>query len=580
MCKNFGVPGNANGQDDAGAHTVYKKVSAKEPVRLKCSYCEQSFAPKSNRAIRPIARYFLSLSLPFATCPNSSCSNYGVNVFENYAAPGRPQRRHYHKVRESAVICRECKSSVPLGEKLGLRGGVGRKIEDVLAIVFAGVRIRRAAWYFEINENAYVRRLQRCGARLQSYHSWLNAGLLSPHAKVDFSQTARVYTDVMDVSLRRTGDVTRFRHLKVIFSVLAVNRTSYVLAAHPYFLPDRFGPSPEESYLDRIMGGRSKEFASKWDCLEHPVHIKYEGTPEDVHKHLPDVSRWGQGLYIRKGYAEIAHFLVIRKMLQRFKRIHFYMDGARELIQASMTALAQDIRAGRIEVALVQQDQRKGARPPAVRKNMGRIGSEERRRALHEVWEKTEAKVQEKFDERLLDGSASKADADPARPAAQAFKQAMLGAFSDGEWAWMRFPAPIGKQKEWRTLWLTRMPTKTFADAEELLLYATLQPVDTVMGAIRDRVLSYARPINRASQGRSFRKNYTNPQTAMAESSIHLLGRNYALMSKDGETIPAQELGLFTSRPPFASVKHLAPIVEQFRLGLTHAEKITRWRRR
>ena len=127
----------------------------------------------------------------------------------------------------------------------------------------------------------------------------------------------------------------------------------------------------------------------------------------------------------------------------------------------------------------------------------------------------------------------------------------MLGAFSDGEWAWMRYPAPIGKQKEWRTLWLTRMPTKTFADAEELLLYATLQPVDTVMGAIRDRVLSYARPINRAAQGRSFRKNYTNPQTAMAESSIHLLGRNYALMSKDGEDDPRAAAGPFhlTARP-------------------------------
>ena len=211
---------------------------------------------------------------------------------------------------------------------------------------------------------------------------------------------------------------------------------------------------------------------------------------------------------------------------------------------------------------------------------MGRIGSEERRRALHEVWEKTEAKVQEKFDEHSSDGSANKDDADPARPAAQAFKQAMLGAFSDGEWAWMRYPAPIGKQKEWRTLWLTRMPTKTFADAEELLLYATLQPVDTVMGAIRDRVLSYARPINRASQGRSFRKNYSNPQMAVAESSIHLLGRNYALMSEEAKTIPAQELRLFTDRPPFASVKHIAPVVEKFRLGLSHAEKISRWRRR
>ena len=49
-------------------------------------YCGHSFKPKSNEAIWAVARYILSLSLPFAACSNATCPNFGINVFEKLCA--------------------------------------------------------------------------------------------------------------------------------------------------------------------------------------------------------------------------------------------------------------------------------------------------------------------------------------------------------------------------------------------------------------------------------------------------------------------------------------------------------------
>ena len=48
---------------------------------------------------------------------------------------------------------------------------------------------------------------------------------------------------------------------------------------------------------------------------------------------------------MRSPYAEVAHFLVVRKMLDRFETIHCYMDGAKELYGAALVAFRDRILA-------------------------------------------------------------------------------------------------------------------------------------------------------------------------------------------------------------------------------------------
>ena len=599
MCKNFGVQFGA-GQDDQSnanrSNDCYTLKVSKERTQLQCRYCGQSFTVKANKAIRSVARYFLSMSLPFAACPKRSCPSFGVNVFENYAPPGASQERgSYSKVRDTGVICKECSSSVTLGVALNLQGKdrkgreLREKISRALTDVLTGVRQRRAVWWFRLPPSRYARRLYKVGAIAQSYHSWLNARLFKHDSDVDFSKVARVYTDVMEVPLRRQGDVHRYRPLKIIISVLAIKRTAYVLAFHPYFMPIKFGPPVDAEYYDSKTNLPDAGFKELWDCIEHPAHVVFSFDPKKNVKRFPDVSRWGDGYYIRDSYAELAHFLVIRRMLRRYGRVYYYMDAAPGLIQAAMIGLADDIRKQNAEVVLFQRSTKKVKKPAPPRADMGSVGDAKRRLALLAAWQAREPKVEAVF-KAVYEEESNKPKGGRGesflQAAAHAFRTAARGGFGEtGNWAWLRFPAPLGKEREVRTLWLTRMPGKSYKDAEDALAFATLQPVDSVMNAARYRVPALRRAATRASPGRSFARNYVDPLAVLSESAIYFLCRNYHSMSRDSKTIPAQELGLMGKRllfsigaPPLpSSPRQLIKVVETFRLGLSHGEKLREW---
>ena len=315
MCKNFGVQFLGGRDEQSGGNRSddrYTLKASKERTQLQCRYCGQSFLVRSNKAIRAVARYFHSLSLPFATCPNRSCPSFGVNVYEDYAPRGASRKRgSYSKVRDSAVTCKKCKSFVTLGVALNFLGTAKEKREKIsraLTDVLTGVRQRRAVWWFRLPPSRYAPRLYKVGAIAQSYHSWLNASLLNQKSGVDFSQVARVYTDVMEVPLRRLGDAHRYRPLMIIFSVLAFKRTAYVLAFHPYFMPIKFGPPADAEYYDPKTKLPDEGFKELWECIEHPAHVTFSWDPKENVKRYPDVSRWGEGYYIRDSYAELAHF--------------------------------------------------------------------------------------------------------------------------------------------------------------------------------------------------------------------------------------------------------------------------------
>ena len=91
MCANFGIhfegeipEGRKQVSDDRYYVRLSKGLRGRTVGEMQCRYCGQSSRLASNEAIRPIARYFLSLSLPFADCPNTDCSNHGVNLFEHW----------------------------------------------------------------------------------------------------------------------------------------------------------------------------------------------------------------------------------------------------------------------------------------------------------------------------------------------------------------------------------------------------------------------------------------------------------------------------------------------------------------
>ncbi len=88
---------------------------------IECRYCGQTSRLLSNRAVRPIARYYLSLSMPFADCPDPKCANHGINLFENWTSRSSRSARYYRRENEHLARCRACLRTFPVGNPFGVR---------------------------------------------------------------------------------------------------------------------------------------------------------------------------------------------------------------------------------------------------------------------------------------------------------------------------------------------------------------------------------------------------------------------------------------------------------------------------
>ena len=130
MCENFGLhyTGETPTRENPVAHDQNYRLQHKEnkkerKCQIRCKRCGQSFELKNNQAVRPVARHFISLSLPFADCPDDTCENHGINVFEHYFIKGLDKRKRSRYDRagsDQRVSCRKCRKTLTLGEPLRL----------------------------------------------------------------------------------------------------------------------------------------------------------------------------------------------------------------------------------------------------------------------------------------------------------------------------------------------------------------------------------------------------------------------------------------------------------------------------
>ena len=549
MCSNFGMffegeipEGRKQVSDDRYAFRLLTDKKGGEHGEIQCRYCKQSARLASNRAIRPIARYFLSLSLPFADCPDRHCANHGFNVFEHWAETGSGQPRRYRRQREHEVTCLAdgCGKSFSLGTALGVMRDRDRKA--CWGDIVDGLRAKRSVSdtidLLDITAGSYYANLKRIGARLQDYHSFRNAQLLRRDI-AHRDESIGVYTDVLEVSLQAFRETQRHVFLRVIVSAVIVDETIFVLAAHPCFYPESI--SDRRRHERPVQERGLRNFETEWDGLWFQGDARPGVSTKERKKSLPEFGRGGW--FMRSPYAEVAHFLVVRKMLDQFETIHCYMDGAKELYGAALVAFRDRILAGRpesdavpdrrrqppkrAEIVVFQHDtagKRKRRQPKRPDREGTGIGEE----ALSKAWKDAEKRFKkEEVPRDLLKGKLSRND---PKVRARVFKRAFKGAYSEmGGWAWLRYPRSSIAYHRPRTLWLTRMPVKTFRrHGEPVLLQATLQPVDSIINSIRARMGGTRRPHLRAD-GHSYRESYVLPSVVLGELSVYLFGRNYTL---------------------------------------------------
>ena len=609
MCANFGVyfegefpEGRKQASDD---HYLVRLVSGTRgrPVgEILCRDCGQSARLASNKAIRPIARYFLSLSLPFADCPNTECQNHGMNVYEHWASPGGAHPPLYRPKSAHRLRCRECGKWVALGTPFGIslklskpeRDGLDpdeivglekqrrRQVRRDWKTVLEAVRTQRSVTntieLSGMGVGTYYRHLARVAARLRDYHAYRNARLLSAGI-AHRDKSVGLFTDVLDISLQVARKERRHALLKVIATSMLVDKTIFVVAAHPFFLPERYCPSDVDLRPDR---GRL-EFEREWACLLHPGDSDPTLTTEGAEEAVPDLGRGGY--FIRSPYAELAHFLVVQKLLSRSGAMHCYMDSAKEMFTAALVAYRDRILAGRpdnrardgnrprAEIVLFQHDKK-----AKFKKNTqsAAVGPRRTQAGLKKAWDAGEARfLDQEMPADLLKGKLT-----PKNPKVRArvFKRAFKGAYSEvGKWAWLAYPPENVAYRRPRSLWLTRMPGKSYTrHGKAVLSGSTLQPVDSLFNSVRSRTSAAGRPLLRA-EGQSYRNSYVLPAVAVNELAIYLIGRNYMLRRKTSQkTIPAEAMGLVA---PSAAGLDLLDRAWNFRLGIAQARRISRWRR-
>ena len=568
-CQNFGI--HYEGATATGNETVnddrYRFDGQRG--RLRCRSCGQSFKLKANQGISPLARYYLELSLPFADCPKADCSNHGYNVFEHYT-PGEPiSTRRYRHDSMYTMRCEACTRRFRLGEALHATqsGGLKKSLRHIID----GVRTRRAVTdtieLISIATGTYYSRLFRISARLKDYQAWRNVRLLRKEFG-NSNKPIRIFTDTLQVSLQRWGNAARYQNLDIVTSVVAVGNTYYILAAHPGFLPDKYCPdgAPPQPMDDPAEDIPS--YLDGWDCVQH-LYKKLSSRGKGQMEDLPDIGKGGY--FSISPYTELAHFLVVRKMLSRFRKVHYIMDGSQTLYSAALTALAPDIRERKAEIVLFQHEKNSRDKDRFVSaESVPRGAWEERRKAMldsawHEMRERFKARPNKKGDLLLAE---SRLDAKTkAKMEAQLMKHAFKGGYSkSGGWAWLTYPPNNKLYKNNRILWLTWAPDKDYESlGRDLLWRATLQPVDSAFNFLRQRTYGLRRPVFRARPGRSYQDAYVDPRVICAELWIVLLWRNYGLRVKTPKkasiTPPATAVGLTIPEesPPATAVDLTTP---------------------
>ena len=605
MCRNFGPAPNRTAYADR--YTVFEYPGFLNERRYKCKYCYMTSRLISNRSLRAAYVWFKRQSIPFAACDREDCRNYGVNLFEHWAWERyRPDNRN-----DPDVV--ECRRSSPrhrfrVGEASRQHGTRGRAatLDGHRAAVFkhvrAGVGMRSSMLLLEdpdVHPQRYLNILRMLSYRIRDYQSYSNARLMAPgypkrlarlFARANdgkepgpldspFNGLATLHTDTMSISLRMPTKEYPDRQypLPVMITALRIHRPSswFLLSVHPcvVFGAENLPWQPRDDFFeDREDDGEDdREYEAdrdaalpvaqrRFDHLDH--YSSDQGENESLERKVAHLG--AGGLFMRRDYRELAHFMVVRELTRRFRKVALCMDGEKTAYKSAAAVFSDDIRDRRVEMAIVQ----------SRKTGDGSKSTGDRKRA----WERQKKRVAGNWRTKIRaelakGGEADLGQADKAlrlaRAKARLFLQPIQGAWSkEGQWAWLRFP-PGGRSA---ILWFTQGPNRDWppeGEAELVLRYANLQSVDSAIQAIRRRAPAARRPRYRAVGGPSYIEGSENAEIATCGLWLAWFSLNYDRPWTDAKDMSAALLGLLRNPRGFRIDRQLG-----FRLGWPQAQEI------
>ena len=625
MCPNFGPAPDA--ETCAARYTVKAVEDRPRDRTYECNFCRMSWPLLSNRSLRAAHAWFKRQSVPFAACSTPGCVNEGVNVFE--------YSRRYRKDSKAKPHLARCRCpgrpTVPLGEIIDLRG-IRAEVASRLEEVFRSARDRGglrdkidnllAYRDYAIRRSRYLRTLKRLAPRLRDFHSYCNTGLMAQDylAQLDrlfgeesggekpdalrgspFNGVATLRTDAASISLgkrkksnrSRAEDRDHDRHhlLQVQMTALRIDRshvtdekrgsTHFLLAAHP-FVVFRKKKKKGKAVPEDDDPGKMFEDAARPVADRQYDHLFHEGTDHGRDAHLKGQQSYmaAGGLFMRPDYAELAHFMVVRDLTARFRRVTLCMDGDRTAYANATAAFAEDLRTvchhgdmecRRVEIAVLQAQGRSG-KGGVSREEQDRICDLENERVVREWDDRLAARLEEA-------GAADLGEADRrllvVKAKVELFEQVTIGGWAaDATWGWRKRPTQRGNRLL-AVLWLSQGPDRDGppnAIIDEFLRRASLQSVDTAIKGLRDTFSSGRRPESRAGGGITYYRSSRDAEVAACQIWLYGFFSNYLRFRIEPRKQRAGLLGLLRGedRKRF----DIAGLLE-FQLNWDHAIEIT-----
>ena len=633
MCPHFGPAPTA--ETYRARYTVKAVEDRPHDRTYECNFCGMSWPLLSNQSLRTAYAWFKRQSIPFAACPTPDCVNEGVNIFEyrrRYRGDGK-SRPHLARCSCRSRTTGEAigRAGITLGEAIDLQGtdaGIAQRLEEVFRSSHdrGGLRDRidnlLAYRDFYIGRSRYLRTLRALAPRMRDFHSYCNAGLLAEDfperlarlfgeetggGKPDglrgspFNGVATLRTDAVGISLRKPKRSNRSREeerdqdrhhlLHVQITALRIDRshdmdeergsTHFVLAAHPFVVLT----------TNRKKGGwlpKRRELGTMFEDAVSPVadrqydHLFHEGTDHGKDAHLKGQQSYmaAGGLFMRPDYAALAHFMVVKDLTDRFRRVTLCMDGDRTAYAHAVAAFAEDLRAGRDEGSLecpraeiaVLQAKRRSRKGGVSPEEQDRICDRENERVDREWQDRIAAMLEE---DGTLDIGEADAEARTAKAKALLFRQATAGGWAeDAKWAWRERPTQKGNRLL-TVLWFSQGPDRTGPPNEivdEFLRRSSLQSVDTAIKRLRDTFSSGRRPESRAGGGITYYRSSRSAKVVACQIWLYCFLSNYLRLRIEPRKQGAGLLGLVRreDRRRFNMARRL-----QFRLGWDHAIEIT-----
>lgn len=549
-CANFGVPASlakyarraSAGSAPGTEYTL--AASGRDVPTLFCRLCGENLPVKSNLGIaEELERRAGPLRPPAApSCPARGCANATVPVTTGAGCYKRFGRTDQGSQRWRCLACGKTFSEP---KRTTLRQRLPRRNQQVFRLLVNKMPLRRVC------ESAGIA-MQTLYDKLGFIHRQAVAFAARRERKLlDGMAHRRLYVAVDRQDYAVNWSQRRDRRNVVLRAIGSADLASgYVFGMDLNFdgtldpalveaaaaACGDYGRAPayrrygrlwlEPDYARAVAEGAARARARKSGGLAEDIEGRYEeaGLRADVES--PEVVSGADalprhGMQVRNEYTMYGHFFWLRQLFRGAEKVRFFMDQESGIRAACLAAFEQEVKQRRCDAFYV----RIGKELTVAQK---RRAVEASRAALAELQARYPTLTQRQIEMGVM-------------------KERIRAAAAIGKWSdrWVAHPWPDYAEPQKAVCWLTDFGDLDEDHAANLVLMATLHPIDRFFMQIRRRLSLLERPIGTTSKAGRTWYGYSayQPANIVRVLDVFRVYYNYCLAGKDGKT-PAMRLGL------------------------------------